>query len=198
MLSTQTGLVFLIIMMPFLPGIVIAQEDQTTTENKPVLTNPASGNGTDLLVAGGGILSTIAVGVGALVKDRIDKKSVTKNIKGTDVDMANFVALMSKFFQYSYVYKNYTVAQIMDLPANANPMDKTTLGQAISTHANEWVNFVQQEYNVPRPQMSIASQSIVTATQSTTQPPATQDINSTTKTQEVKTPPTTTTTETGK
>jgi hypothetical protein len=190
MLTLQTGLVFLIIMMPFLSGIVIAQEDQTTTENKPVLTNTASGNGTDLAISGGAILSTIAVGAGALIKDRIDKKDVTKKLKGTDVDMANFVALMSKFFQYSYVYKNYTVAQIMDLPANANPMDKTTLGQAISSEANGWVNFIQEAYNVPRPNMAIASQSIVTATQNTTPPPATQDITTaetTTKPQEIKT-----------
>jgi hypothetical protein len=193
MLIFQVGLVFLIIMViPFLSGIGIAQEDQTTTttNNEPVLTNSASGNGTDLLVAGGGILSTVAVGVGALLKDRIDKKDVTKKLKGTDVDMANFVALMSKFFQYSYVYKNYSVAQIMDLPANANPMDKTTLGQAISSEANGWVNFIQEAYNVPRPNMAIASQSIVTATQNTVAPPASQDVattETTTKPQELKT-----------
>jgi hypothetical protein len=158
----------LVTLIPFLVGSVFAQENQT-----PI--NTPSVNGTDITLASSGIISALAVGVSAFIKDRMDKKAVTKNIKGTDVDMANFVALISKVFQYAYVYKNYSLSQILDLPSTSNVMDKTTLGQAISNEANGWVNYVQEVYNVPRPQMAIASQSIVTATQNQIAPPATQD-----------------------
>lgn len=162
------------LIVPFLAGNVTAQTEENTSESRPVLANTPSTNGTDMTVATGAVLSSIGVGAAALIKDRIDKKSVTKNIKATDVDFANYIALNNKLHQYAYVYKNYTYAQLLDLPATSNPMDKTTIGQALTNEANNWLNYVQTEYGVPRPPMSIASQSIVTATQGNTEPPKTQ------------------------
>lgn len=158
----------------FVPQMVMGQTANNGT-TLPIPNTPST-NGTDMATAiTVPLVSSGLVGAFAYLKDKIDKKDVTKKLKGTDVDMSQFVALMSKFFQYSYVYKNYTIAQILDLPATNNAMDKTTLGMAISNEANEWVNFVQSEYNVPRPPMAIASQSIVTATQNNIAPPASQE-----------------------
>lgn len=153
-----------------LPQFAFAQ-----TTDVPTMPNTPSTNGTDLNLAIGTLATVGLAATGLYFRDIKDKKDVTKSIKGTDVDMANWVALMMKLFQYASVYKNYTLDQLLLLPSTNNPIDKTTLGQAFSNEANNWANFVQTEYGVPRPPMAIPSQSIVTAVQNATPPPASQE-----------------------
>lgn len=188
---TINALCFALLMTLFLAVVVLSILDNNPASGQIVLpynstmtppiiytnsnNSPPPPSATDLTVAGGGIASAATVGVLAFIKDRLDKREVTKKIKGTDVDLTNYIALMNKFFQYSYVYKNYSVSQILDLPTSPNPMERTTLGQSLTQEANGWGNFIQTEYNVPRPTMGIASpQSIIAATQghnTTTMPP---------------------------
>lgn len=145
-----------------------------------VTTSSPSANGTDLMITAGGIGATI---IGLLYKDKQDKKEVEKTtkqqIKGTDVDSAKMFILYNKILQYAYLYPEYTLKQILDLPATQNVMDKETIGQVIARETNQWANFIQESYNIARPQMSVATATGVHAAQDAAKNPPT--VNTATK-----------------
>lgn len=162
----------------YVPVIVFSQEITTPSPSAP--NNIPSTNGTDLVITGGTAAATVGGLAAAFLKDRKDKREVTQSFeKGFKEIVENnneYVALRNKLDQYLFVYKNYTYAQCLDLPAANNPMDKTSIGQALTNQANKIVNKAQIDYNVPRPQMAIASQSIVSSTQNIASPPTTQHL----------------------
>lgn len=155
-----------------------ADSDAPSTLNEAAPDNVPSTNGTDLLAVGGTTALTVGGLAAAFLKDRKDKKDVTNKFedeyRAQAESINEYIALRTKLDNYGYVYKNYTYAQLLDLPAYNSPLDKTPIGQAMTTQANKIIRKAQTDYNVPLPQMAIASQSIVSASQNLAAPPVTQ------------------------
>ncbi len=169
-------------------NIVLGQEiaSQPVDNDVAASANIPSTNGTDIAITGGTLATTIGAAAGLYLKDKKDKKDVTTDFytefRALAENVNEYIALQTKLHNYAYVYKNYTYAQILDLPATVNPLDKTPIGQALTTQANKIINKAMQDYNVPRPQMSIASQSIVSAAQNNPPAPTQQAIKPNTPT----------------
>lgn len=149
---------FMLTMMVMIPPLAYSSVTSTTTQITPEqLPNTPSTNGTDLTVAIGSLASVGAVAIGAYVKDRYDNKKVRGNIKGTDIDVAQYFALVNVLLQHIYVNRDARIGDLLDKPYSSNPMNKITLGEAISAEADAWAEFIQTEYHVPRPPTSIVS-----------------------------------------
>jgi hypothetical protein len=152
--------------VPILVVSVFGQEVVSTAA-------PTAPSAVDPTLATGGIITSAIVGGLAIYNDRKDKKEMKSNVKGTDVDSAKMFVLYNKILQYAYLYPEYTLKQILDLPATANVMDKETIGQVIARETNGWADFIQERYHVARPTMSVATSTGVHAAQDAAQNPPT-------------------------
>lgn len=127
---------------------------QTTT---PAPT-PTVSTGLDAITLG-------AAGI-TLGKQFLDQRKNRKEDKGTDSDVGNFVIIINKIFQLAYLYPNLSFKQILDLPFTNNPMDKRTVGNALTEEANGWAVFNQQYWGLATPQMSVPTTTTLNAIES--------------------------------
>ena len=132
-----------------------------TPQYVPVAPNNPSTNGQDLTIAGGSIVTTVAGVLGLYAKQQQNQKKNVKEDKGTDTDVGNTFAILARIFQTWYTYPNLTIREILDLPLTNNPLDKRTIGSALTDEANGWAIFNQQYWGVVTPTMMSSAPSPV-------------------------------------
>jgi competence protein ComGC len=170
----------------------------TSTTLAPQIKEDIQQTATDstLPIAGGTIATTAAAAIGLLINDRKDKKKLETKIDHVEVEqekkkkeidsiMTNLAISNYKIFYAAYLYPERTLKQILDLKATNNPLEKNTLGELYATDINKLGQYVQINYNLPMPNMSVASPQVIQAssmlnenkpvsTVVTTTPPPTQ------------------------
>ena len=126
------------------------QAQQEQTQPTPVTVIPTVDPSSVLATTG-------IIGAGtAIINSVLNNRKQNKNVKGTDVDFATSVILLSKIFQVAYEI-DPTWRKTLDTRATSNVLDKQTLGEAFMHEANGWASFIQEQYNIARPSMSVPS-----------------------------------------
>ena len=129
---------------------------------------------TTLPVAGGTVLATAATAIGLYLNDRKDKKKLETKItnveqeagekkKQLDKIVLDLEIICFKIFYAAYIYPEKSLKQILDLKATNNPLEKNTLGEEYGEKINELAKIIQVNYNIPMPNMSVASPQVVAA-----------------------------------
>lgn len=125
-----------------------------------------------LPVAGGTIATTAAAALGLYLNDRKDKKKLETKIqtveeesqirkKQIDEIVLNLEIVCFKIFYAAYIYEEKSMKQILDLKATNNPLEKSTLGEEYANQINKLSQLVQINYNIPMPNMSVASPQVI-------------------------------------
>jgi hypothetical protein len=146
-MKSKINLITLSIILVTCSSFLIHKTFAQTETEIPVIADPgAAAVGTIGLVGAGTALLT------SIYNDRKQKK----NVKGTDVDFATALVIISKIFQVAYE-TDPNWKKTLDTKATSNVLVHTTLGQAFAAEADGWANFIQEQYNVARPSMSVPS-----------------------------------------
>ena len=150
-MKSKINLIILSTIMVICSGFLIhetfAQEATETTTDLPIVADPTTAAVSAIGLAGAGT---------ALLTSVYNDRKQKKNVKGTDVDFAKALIILSKIFQVAYEL-DPKWKEVLDTRSTSNSLDKTTLGEAFTTEANGWADFIQEVYNVARPSMSIPS-----------------------------------------
>jgi hypothetical protein len=155
-MKSKINLIILSIIVVICSGFLIHETfaqniaTEATNSSTPETTDPPIADPTTAAVSAIGLAGAGTALITSIVNDRKQKK----NVKGTDVDFAKALIILSKIFQVLYEL-DPKWKEALDTRANSNKLDKTTLGEAFTTEVDGWAAFIQETYNVARPSMSI-------------------------------------------
>lgn len=155
---------------------IYAQSNSTPITQQDVQeTAQQTAQDTTLPVAGGTVLTTAIAAAGLYLNDRRETKKLqtkmtltqeeeTEKRKQIDQILQDINIVLWKIFYAGYIYTNKNFRQILDLKSTNNPLEKNTLGEEYAILINKLTKLTNAQYDLPQPNMSIASPQVIQAT----------------------------------